>query len=186
MVALPTYGSRVTWNNASKLTSVESEVARYGHLSTGSELFVRPLDVAAFLAGLGRSGNRKVSGIAWFRLPTSDDRRAWSMETWRAVVDGQPLKPVVRVEVLESDVPGTLNVYVANDGVLDEVFPAELTIDADRGCESADAVMPYSISRQRGDLTMRLTDRRLLAAGSRHLVGWIRCGASEGKVNARF
>ena len=25
-------------------------------------------------------------GIVWFRLPTDSDRRAWSPDTWRAVV----------------------------------------------------------------------------------------------------
>jgi hypothetical protein len=186
VVALPTYGSRVTWNDAGKLAGVESEVARYGHLRNGRELFVRPLTVASFLDDLRRHANPQVSGIAWFRLPTSDDRRAWSMETWRAVMTGQSRVPLIRVDVLESDVPGTLNVYVSNDGVLDDVFPAALTIDSDRACESADAVIPYAISRRRGDLTMLLTEPRLLPAGSRHLAGWVRCAAAGGKVYARF
>jgi hypothetical protein len=85
-VALPTYGSRVSWRSDGSLLAVESEAALLTGGDDAVELMVSPQEVASLLHELEHDPPLHLTGIVWFRLPTAADRRAWSLDTWRAVI----------------------------------------------------------------------------------------------------
>ena len=70
-VALPNYGSRVSWDEQGRLTGVESEnnLGLFGH--TMQELKVKPEQVSRVLNVWQRSAPKNFAGVVWFRLPTS-------------------------------------------------------------------------------------------------------------------
>jgi Protein of unknown function (DUF3142) len=75
------------------------------------ELMASPTDVAALLGDLRDESPANLVGIVWFRLPTDDDRRAWSIETWRAVMLGKPLRTRVEATIGHSNTSGMNSSY---------------------------------------------------------------------------
>jgi hypothetical protein len=183
-VALPTYGSRVTWDRAGRVTAVESEMPRYANLAPGRELVVRPLEVARFIDEVRRSSVPNLAGFAWFRVPTAGDRRAWTLATWHAVMAGHAIPPVMRAATTRGEVPGLFDVHIVNEGPIDDVVPRRVWVDDDARCEAADGVAPYTAARGAdGVITFSLQAPLLLAAGERRPVGWVRCARAEGLVH---
>ncbi len=178
-VALPNYGSRVTWNSAGLVTAIESEAPRAGTDpgEAGRELFAAPAEVRGLLDWLESRRSRHFRGVVWFRLPTAGDRRAWSMATWRAVMArGSPL-PVPRVTV---ELRGP-DVVAVNAGGIDAVLPAKIVVTG-RGCTRADALAGYRMERIAEGVTFeRREQARLLRVGETHVLGWVRC-ESGGRV----
>ncbi len=184
-LALPTYWSRVSWNEDGRVVSIESEAGRYGTEGTGREIVVEPKEVAALLADLRRAPLRHLTGIAWFRLPTAADQRAWSSQTWRAVMLGEPLPaspPVVR---FGNDDSGARNVYLRNEGGVDAKLPAHVSI-AGQGCEFADSMPPYSVMRQPGVVEFGLRSDSMLRSGEERLIGWVRCTGVNLEAHVSF
>lgn len=185
-IALPNYGSRVAWNGRGSIAVVESEVPRFANLVAGSELVVRPLEVAGLMADIDGLVAPSLAGYAWFRLPTAGDRRAWTFPTWLAVLQGAPLAPAMRADVTPSGIPGTVDVYVSNTGAIDEVCPSKVDVVAAGRCEGADSLGPYTVERAGPTVRFRLVAPLLLPAGDRRLVGWVRCSLSGGRVYAKM
>src|SRR5260221_13291612 len=52
-----------------------------------------PDAMGALVRALGPRRTPLLSGIAWFRLPTDEDGRAWRVATWRAVMAGRLTAP---------------------------------------------------------------------------------------------
>ena len=184
-LALPTYWSRVTWNGDGRVVSIESETARYGSEGTGREILVEPKEVAAFLADLHRAPPPHLTGIAWFRLPTAADQRAWSSQTWRAIMLGQPLHASLPGVRFGEDQSGARNVYLQNQGGLDAKLPSRVSISG-HGCEFADAMAPYSVERQTKLIEFRLRSDNLLRSGEQKLIGWVRCTGTHLGAHVSF
>ncbi len=184
-LALPTYWSRVSWNEEGRVVSIESEADRYGTEGTGREILVEPKEVAAFLADLRRAPPHHLTGIAWFRLPTAADQRAWSSQTWRAVMLGQPLRATLPVVHFGEDQSGARNVYLRNEGGLDARLPSQVSISG-QGCEFADAMAPYSVMRQTSVVEFRLRSDDMLRSGDERLIGWIRCTGGDLGAHVSF
>ncbi len=91
-IALPTYWSRVSWNVDGRIASIESEVDKHGNDPISRDIVLQPAEVASMVAELRRAPPEHFTGIAWFRLPTDSDRRAWSLRTWQIVMRGGPLR----------------------------------------------------------------------------------------------
>ena len=106
-VAVPSYGSRVTWNEAGRVSAVESEAPRYSNLVDGQELVARPVDVANVINTVGRLNLPNLRGFVWFRLPIADDHRAWTRRTWQAVIRGTARPADVRIELVPTGAAGT-------------------------------------------------------------------------------
>jgi hypothetical protein len=184
-VALPTYWSRVTWNDAGQVMAIESEVTRNGTDGAGQELFVEPGEVSSFVARLRNNPPRHLKGIAWFRLPSSEDRRAWNAHTWHAVMEGRPLPPTLPTILVKTEYSGVRDVYLENHSDMAGRLPAKVSISA-RGCEFADAMPPYTLVRQEDSLQFRLKSREVLRAGQEKLVGWVRCAGNELEAHVSF
>ncbi len=182
-IALPTYGSRVTWTPAGRIVAIESEAPTLSDPTDSRELFAAPRDIIAFIATLKRHPPAHFAGFAWFRLPTAEDERAWSLDTWHAVIDGRPLASEISAVVERHDtIPGLFNVYLRNRGDVEEAFPAAVMVTG--ACEAADAIAPYAMEKRGEGIEFRRVSPRLLALHRQTLIGWVRCATGEVQVHA--
>ena len=136
-IALPTYGTRVTWARDDRITAIESEARTFANPASGRELFATPLDVTAFIDTLRDDPPAHLAGLVWFRVPTAEDDRAWSLETWHAVMDGRALSSgdAIGASVEPSaEFPGLSDVYLHNRGAVDVMIPERVTITSSGTC----------------------------------------------------
>jgi len=181
-LALPTYWSRVTWDGNGRIAAIESETARLGTESAGVELVVDPTEVASLVRRLRQAPPRNLIGIAWFRLPIESDQRAWSWQTWRAVMLGRNLGAVALGVRFRRDDAGARVVYLVNESDIDAKYPPVVSISG-QGCELADALPPYDLERQNGSVQFLLKGNNLLRSRQERMIGWVRCSAE--KLEAR-
>ena len=177
-LALPAYGVALLPGDGAPL--VESEVA----VEQGGErreLLADPHQLSRLAADLRNDPPTHLAGLIWFRLPLSNDRRAWSLTTLRAVAQGVPLDS--RLTVKLSSHQGLYDIGVSNQGNLDSAWPERVTL-AVKGCEGADALAGYTLQQSPQLLTFtRLREGRILAGGQR-AVGWARCASiDQGNAN---
>ena len=184
-VALPTYGSRVSWDVGGRVVAVESEFPLGLEGARTLELGAKPQAVASLLETWRDRSPLGLLGVAWFRLPTSDDRRAWSLGTWRAVIEGRELDGRVGAEAIAADTPGLFDVFVVNGGDLDAQLPQEVTVASRDGCRAADGLRYYRVAPIGGVPRFLLVSPDVLRAHRRRMIGWVRCPGSEVEVRAR-
>jgi Protein of unknown function (DUF3142) len=173
-VALPTYGSRVSWNEDGSLLAVESEQSALAAGATSSELYAAPNTLMAFVAHLSKDRPRGLAGVVWFRLPTADDTRAWSLATWRGVVRGQldahPLLITLQPGT-SADAPS--DVMLENRGATDAAPPPRVALPA--SCELADGIDGYRLQRAGASFELIAEGARQIPAHTRRSIGWARC-----------
>lgn len=173
-VALPTYGSRVSWNEDGSLLAVESERSALAAGATSSELYAAPDTLLAFVEHLAKDRPRGLAGIVWFRLPTADDTRAWGLATWRGVVRGQldrrPLSLTLHPGA-SADAPS--DVILENLGATDAAPPSRVALPAT--CELADGIDGYRLLRTGNSLELLAEGARPIPAHARRSIGWARC-----------
>jgi hypothetical protein len=176
-VALPAYDVRVTWRPDGRLASVESEVPLLLGRADGEMLGAAPAVVLGFLETLQRSAPSGLIGVAWFRLPTDTDARAWSPQTWRAVVQGTLPAPSLRAGLMPTGVFHVWNVVLSNDGLLDVPVPRQVRLD--QACEMADGANGFQLAMATADagspLVLEATGAGRLRAHSKRVIGWARC-----------
>lgn len=173
-VALPTYGSRVSWRADGSLLGVESEASTLSVGSAANELYAAPDILTDVVRRLQRNRPRRLAGVAWFRLPTRDDSRAWSLATWRGVVTGNFDATPLRAHLLPSASTGApFDVVIENPGSMDAA-PA-YAVDLPATCDSADGINGYVLKRSAQFTSLKLASARALSAGSQRHVGWARC-----------
>ena len=196
-IALPTYGSRVTWARDDRITAIESESRTFADPASGREIFATPLDVTSFINTLRDEPPAHLAGLVWFRVPTAEDERAWSLETWHAVMDGRALSSGGEIDATvepSAEIPGLSDVYLHNRGAVDVMIPERVTITSPGMCEAADAVAPYAMEKRATEkramgkqamaIEFRRVSPRLLARDRRTLIGWVRCPTGEIQIHA--
>ena len=176
-VALPTYGSRVAWRADGRLLAVVSERPLLAGGAETRELIAPPAAVAALLEDLACNPPPGLRGIAWFRLPTAEDRRSWSLATWRAVIAGALPAGAVTIST-ESDPAGFTRLALVNGGTVDAELPARIALPP--GCADADGVNGYALDRDGRAPVLARQQAGLLPAGRRQPIGWMRCGDADG------
>jgi hypothetical protein len=182
-VALPAYGVRVTWRNDGSMLAVESEEPLLAGGYSASELIVSPEAVSTLLRELERDPPASLAGFVWFRLPVAGDIRAWSLETWRAVVLGKPLQSRIEALAEKSDTPGMSNIVLINQGEVDGVLPAR--IDLPPSCTIADGINGYVLDHGESGLSIGRQQDGLLPGHQRRLIGWMRCTPAEVAIHAQ-
>jgi hypothetical protein len=176
-VALPTYGSRVMWDDEGAILAVESERPRLASGASATELMAAPADMKALRDALADAGLPHLAGVAWFRLPTEADRRAWSPATWRAVVDGTSLASHVAAVAEDDALPGLRTLRLVNDGDIDAPLPRAVTLPS--SCRIADGIGPYRLDRDAAGLTLRRAQAGRLPGHRALAIGWMRCESSD-------
>ena len=171
-VALPAYDVRVTWRSDGRLASVEGEMPlRTGR--GGELLAAAPEAVAKFLHAMRRGAPEGLVGIAWFRLPTDADSRAWSLQTWRAVIAGE--LPGIRLSagLVPAERSDLWTVTLSNDGPVDAPLPRQVRLDP--ACEMADGANGFKLAAAGGPLVLEATGSDRLRADRKRIIGWARC-----------
>ena len=172
-VALPTYGSRVSWNADGSLLAVESESAALAAGAVASELYAAPSTVLGFVQRLDTHRPDGLAGIVWFRLPTPEDTRAWSLATWRGVVTGRIDTQPVTISLSTPTADGPSDILIENPGAMDAEAPASVTLPA--SCTVADGIDGYALRRTGDSLSLVAVQARPLPAHASRPIGWARC-----------
>jgi hypothetical protein len=172
-LALPAYGARVGFDAEGRAVGVESETPRVVGGVRQEELYATPQQVAQLLAAMTKATPPNLRGIVWFRLPLPEDRRAWSLATLRAVIDGHSLQ--AHIEVVQRRSGNAVDLLLHNRGVVDAPPPAQILVQA-RDCRAADAVRGYAIEQIAGGWRFTRADDEVLKAGAERPVGWVNCG----------
>lgn len=171
-VALPAYDVRVSWSRDGALASVEGEVPRLTGAAAGDTLRVAPDAILAFLHAMQRSAPDNLVGIAWFRMPTDADKRAWSFETWRAVLTNRLPSARLSASLVPAEAADLWTVTLSNDGAVDATIPRRVQLDP--ACALADGANGFHLVagtplalEGRGNGRLRPHDTRV--------IGWARC-----------
>lgn len=172
-VALPTYGARLGFDAAGALSDIESESPTLRSADERRELSVSPAAVAAFVARVRADPPAHWVGWAWFRLPTSEDSRAWRLATWRAVVQGRPLHAWASVDWRPAGIAATYDVLLVNRGDTDADVPARVVLPA--GCAQADGANGYHLTAAPGPRTLDADAAALLRPHASRVIGWMHC-----------
>lgn len=172
-VALPTYGSRVGFDDSGRVDFVESETALGRGGKEARELIVAPESVRRLLLTMENDRPTKMLGYAWFRLPTDADQRAWSVATWRAIVQGTPLTKTVRLLAKPSADPRLFDLVAQNDGPTDVSPPTHIRLASD--CTDADGVSGYGVQTIDGRFWLVRDATSLLHPRHELNLGWARC-----------
>jgi hypothetical protein len=173
-LALPAYGVALL-PGASGAPIVESEVV----LDRGGErreLLADPQQLSKLGIELHNDPPAHLAGLIWFRLPLVNDRRAWSLNTLRAVARGEVLHSRLALKLSAQD--GLYDIAIINEGNLDSVWPERLTLAA-KGCEGADALAGYTLQQQSDLLTFTRQRDGRIAAGGQRAIGWARCAVID-------
>lgn len=176
-VALPNYGTRVAWDGDGRVVAVQSESPALVGGMEASELAASPAKVATLLSSLRSDRPSGLSGIVWFRLPTPQDERAWSLPTWRAVMTDSPLTNRIAALFQDGAVPGMVDVILRNDGDVDIGLPHGIQLPV--GCTLADGVNGYTLSSRHGQPFLQRSQDGWLRAHRQRAVGWARCGPGK-------
>ncbi len=172
-IALPTYGTRVVWDRAGRLAGAESETPLLASAGGASrELLVTPAEMADFVQQLEKRRPAGLAGLVWFRLPTRDDRRAWSLTSWRAVLSRQPLRSTIEL-TQRQPAPGLYELWLTNQGNADALLPSAIRWPS--RCMAADGSGGYALDYGKDGPFLHLKQPALLRAGERRQAGWLRC-----------
>jgi hypothetical protein len=175
-VALPAYGTRVSWDEQGRVAVIESERPTLVGTDGASELFVDPAVMQRFVSALEADAPHGLAGIVWFRLPTGDDTRAWSEASWRAVLGRVPLRTSLSAMAGGTDDPHRYDVRLVNDGDADMPLPPLIRVDG--SCAAADGINGYGLQRRGHDIYLQRLRVGVLRAGRQQTVGWLRCDAA--------
>jgi len=172
-VALPAYDVRVTWRVDGRLASVEGEMPLRAGATNGELLRASPEAVLRFLNAMRLGAPEGLVGVAWFRLPTDADSRAWSLQTWRAVIAGE--LPAVRLSagLVPAERSDLWTVTLSNDGPADAALPRRIRLDS--ACEAADGANGFRLTAAGGPLVLEATGNGRLRANRKRIIGWARC-----------
>lgn len=176
-VALPVYDVRVSWHADGRLASVEGEAPLLNGARDSALLGAAPATILRFLHTLSAAAPQGLVGIAWFRLPTDADRRAWSLATWRAVIGGALPPHRVSAALVPTERAGLWSVALSNDGATDAPLPRQVRLD--KACAAADGANGFRLKTAGvgGDrpLVLEAVGEGRLRAHRRRVIGWARC-----------
>jgi len=175
-VALPAYGTRVSWDAQGKVSAIESERPMLVGADGASELFADPAVMQRFVASVEAAQPDGLAGIVWFRLPTADDARAWSATSWQAVLARKTLQASLVARVDATDDPQRYDARLVNEGDADMPLPPLVRVDG--ACIAIDGVNGYALQRGAHGLYLQRTRVGVLRAGRQQTVGWLRCSAA--------
>jgi uncharacterized protein DUF3142 len=182
-VALPAYGARVSWSTDGRLRAIESERPLLIDAADAAELIAPPQEVASLLRGLERARPATLVGIAWFRLPTDGDSRAWSLATWRAVIRGEPVRTQVQAQAVAGTQSGASDIRLINADDVDAELPRRIVLPG--GCGLADGVNGYALAQSGNATVLERLQPGLLHGHHQQTIGWMRCTAGLGDLHVQ-
>jgi hypothetical protein len=173
-VALPTYGSRLNFDAWGNLAGVESEMPLLAGAARSEEAIVSPLAVQSLLHALAQHRPPQLVGIVWFRLPTTNDQRAWQASTWRALMRGDALPTQLETIARPGSDPQRFDLLLRNPADVDIETPHSLTLPAH--CTLTDGANGYLAMTDAQDKHgLQRAQSALLQPRHEIIIGWARC-----------
>lgn len=186
-VALPTYSSKVAWNKKGEVIGVESEVRRSFSQKNTKNLISDPQLIANLIIDLEQSKLPRLKGITWFRLPTKNDRRAWSVATWIHLLQGKKVAPQLEVIASNGYINGAYDIYLINAGNIDATLPLSVKVSSTISCFSADALQYYQYHHQDSrTIVFQRMQQAILKVGQKHMVGWVHCKGKKVNIDVQM
>ena len=146
--------------------------------ATNSKLLrAAPEAVLKFLTAMHLGAPEGLVGIASFRLPTDANCRAWSLQTWRAVIAGELPAARLSAGLVPAERADLWTVTLSNDGPVDAALPRQVQLDP--ACEAADGANPIQARRCRRAAGPRDDPGGRLHANRKRIIGWARCTQPE-------
>jgi hypothetical protein len=176
-VALPDYGTRIVEGDNGAILAVESEMPKLIGGAAARELVAAPADVAALLSSVKRKPPENLAGFVWFRLPTEEDSRIWSLATLKSVMRGAPLTGRVEALTRSGRVAGLRDILLTNFG--DSDVPLPRRIELPPVCKLADGINGYTLGAPGKPIVLERLQSALLRAHHAELVGWMRCAQGD-------
>ncbi|NVZ66002.1 DUF3142 domain-containing protein [Pseudomonas gingeri] len=169
-LALPAYGvALLPDTGGAPVVESEAPLNRGGERR---ELLADPRQLATLVGQLREKPPAHLAGLIWFRLPLPGDRRAWSLDTLRAVARGEALESQWRVELSARD--GLYDIRLDNVGNLDRALPERVELTAEQ-CDGADGLNGYTLQQTPRHLVFTRRSSARIAAGGKRVLGWARC-----------
>jgi hypothetical protein len=167
-VALPAHGYERVLDAQGRAVGVAAEQGRASAPPGGEVVRVRaePDAVAALVASLQADRPAALQQLVWFRLPTDQDRLAWSWPTLQAVRQGRQPRALPRVSARQDGQSWT--VILHNDGEDDLPLPA---LQLPEDLRLAGGVGTFSWSARLRSLVP--AGGEPLRPGEERVVGWV-------------
>jgi hypothetical protein len=186
-VALPTYGYVVAFDDRGDFAglSAEGPSASWPESALVHDLRADPAAMAALVSHWSASRPACMSGIIWYRLPTTDDTLNWRWTTLRSVMRGVAPQPLLRAIVTEAE-PQVIDVELVNDGQADAPLASQVCVRTRSPAVAADAIGGFEQRIDGGQVTFRPAasiDGQAIAPGGVRRIGWVRLSREE-KVDA--
>lgn len=193
-IALPAYGSNVLFSNDEKISAIQSEQRVFNDADNALELSAEPAYVANFIHELQKNN---FTSVIWFRLPTTDDRRAWPLESLLAVMNKQVLESHLIAAFIpdENDKnhnPNTttelLTLDLLNQGNISVNLPEKIHVAPVQNCTAADGLNGYELELGKNSWIFK-RDKVKKIMPQQHLpLAWLRCSRLQngGTLNVNF
>lgn len=178
-VALPTYGYLAATDGNGNLIGLSAEGPSVEWPASASLQAVRS-DPAA-MAGLVRQWSTKhpklMTGIIWYRLPTSEDRLNWSATTLMEILAGRTPVPLLKAVTTSSE-PGVVDIALVNEGLADASLPSLVTVTYSGTKPLADGINGYEALDKGGKSIVLINrgqgDIGVLPPQASLRIGWLR------------
>ncbi|MBS0541434.1 MAG: DUF3142 domain-containing protein, partial [Proteobacteria bacterium] len=180
-VALPAYDVRVSWGADGRLAGVEGERPILAGAADSQMLMAAPEAVRHLLRRLEDNAPEGLVGVAWFRLPTETDRRAWSPETWRAVITDRLPPAQVSATLEATDQSHLWSVVLSNDGAIDAPLPRQIRLDP--ACAAADGANGFHLASSGTAPALEARSPGRLRAHTKRTIGWARCAQPQRQLD---
>ena len=145
-IAMATYGCEVRFGMDGKIIDVVSEDAVAGPATARAFALADPLESARLVQEWKRDPPAGLSGIVWYRLPITGDRRNWPWQTFERVIRGEVDLSKPDLEI--SSGAGAKDLFVVNRGTFPVLLPEEIVIG--HPVPAADGAGAYRLEQQDG------------------------------------
>ena len=173
-VSIPTYGSSAVFSESGRLLAVESENRSILPLANAREMMASPLAAEKLIRSLRSSGIANLQGIVWFRLPTSDDSRSWSMDTMKVLLQEQKVRTGWQLHAEPEPQANLYRIAIVAAGNVDQLTPKSVFVGGN--CTVGDGIAGYLFRPSGVDRHQFIRHiSGLLAPGQRLEIGWLRC-----------
>ena len=185
-VALPTYSSVIAWNQKGKIIGIESEVRRSFSRKNSKTIIADPELIFELITDLKKIHYQHLKGISWFRLPTKNDRRAWSVTTWISLLKGKKTPSQLEGIIINGYSNKTYDIHVVNTGDIDTILPQTVIVSSTTDhCYAADALKHYQYHQKKGTIVFQRTEQAILKIHQRHIIGWVHCDGQRITVDVQ-
>jgi hypothetical protein len=180
LVALPTYSYLIAFDNKGQFAGIRAEQSWSAPKSDTLVKEVRslPSEMARLVRELGNCHIAALTGVIWYRLPTSDDQLNWSWATLQSVTAGQSPVSSLKCEARQIR-PALYEVILRNDGSEQFEGPLAVRLTAPEATILArDALGSFQIRDSTQNLVVLESKDPIqpLRPLAQRQIGWVRVG----------